>query len=542
MTQRADKQNQPQPRSLDIRRSNGELLRLNNSFGLQRSIGNRAVQSLFQVNDQGFEAPTDGAALTRLTHPVSHRPVSSPRVNLQAKLTVNAPGDMYEQEADRVAEQVMRTSDSQVQRKCTCEGSKCSKCENQKVDQQVQTKRIEGDFSGKMIAPPAVNEVLHSSGQPLDSSTRAFMESRFGHDFGPVRVHTSQEANNAAAAISARAFTTGYHIVFGAGTYAPLTASGRGLIAHELAHTLQQTGSAVAGSERPTGKPATVGRQTSQPANTTEQSESPVEGRGQSSVPQLIQRAPDPEKTGPAAPSASAGAGGLDVEFNAFIPGSLGNSFDSFPYPKDLGNQTSFEAALKGVKGTWLKEPGSFSGNNTGAWHFATDNRGFGGGSHRLGFAGRIVRAVIGSLAKAADIFNHTTSGSEHVRWKHTGIFTSKGETGSIDGPYSKSATPKSKESHEDTAADESTVTTKCAANYPFAALSPDIDYKVTFNLKREASGKLRLRFEITKNKFPFYELLIGGKTVWNYSASDPGPTLTNLSSSDTVKSGDLFF
>jgi hypothetical protein len=83
-------------------------------------------------------------------------------------------------------------------------------------------------------------DVLREPGQPLDAAARAFVEPRFGHDFGRVRVHVGDRAEESAAALHARAYTLGNRIVFGAGQYAPATASGRMLIAHELTHVLQQ--------------------------------------------------------------------------------------------------------------------------------------------------------------------------------------------------------------------------------------------------------------------------------------------------------------
>ncbi len=71
--------------------------------------------------------------------------------------------------------------------------------------------------------PPIVHEVLHSPGQPLDPETRTFFESRFHHDFGCVRVHTDCRAAKSAQAVNALAYTTGWHVVFGAGRYAPWT-------------------------------------------------------------------------------------------------------------------------------------------------------------------------------------------------------------------------------------------------------------------------------------------------------------------------------
>jgi hypothetical protein len=91
-------------------------------------------------------------------------------------------------------------------------------------------------------APPAVDEALAESGQPLDSSTREFMETRFGHDFSRVRVHADARAAESARAVGARAYTVGADIVFGRGEYTPHTTAGRMLLAHELTHVVQQGG------------------------------------------------------------------------------------------------------------------------------------------------------------------------------------------------------------------------------------------------------------------------------------------------------------
>ncbi len=88
--------------------------------------------------------------------------------------------------------------------------------------------------------PPIVHEVLRSSGQPLDVTTRAFMEPRFGHDFNHVRVHTDARAARAARAVNALAYTVGNDIAFGKGQYAPDNTEGKRILAHELTHVLQQ--------------------------------------------------------------------------------------------------------------------------------------------------------------------------------------------------------------------------------------------------------------------------------------------------------------
>lgn len=127
-----------------------------------------------------------------------------------------------------------------VQRRCACGGipgpdGECAACKAKR--QALQNRTAE---SAPVQAPPIVHEVLRSPGQPLDSATRAFMEPRFGHDFSQVRVHTDARAAESAQAVGARAYAVGRNIVFSANQYSPKTWSGRQLLAHELAHTLQQ--------------------------------------------------------------------------------------------------------------------------------------------------------------------------------------------------------------------------------------------------------------------------------------------------------------
>ncbi|HEX7312765.1 MAG TPA: DUF4157 domain-containing protein [Pyrinomonadaceae bacterium] len=166
------------------------------------------------------------------------------RPPLQPKLTVSAPGDAYEQEADSISEQVMLMREPQLQRACAC-GGECAGCKTEESGEEeprVQTKRVGSGDPGHAEAPPVVNEVLRSPGQPLDASTRAFMEPRFGHDFSRVRVRTDAKAAESARAVNALAYTSMNNIVFGAGQYAPGTSEGRRLLAHELTHVIQQGG------------------------------------------------------------------------------------------------------------------------------------------------------------------------------------------------------------------------------------------------------------------------------------------------------------
>ena len=180
---------------------------------------------------RSHQAHADGQAVDRamvsgaagFSFDFSRIPVHAPApAVLQPKLAIGSRADVCEQEADRVADQVMAMPQAApgreplVQRSAPGEG-------------------------GTESVPEIVHDVLRSPGRPLDAVTRAFMEPRFGRDFSQVRVHADAEAAEAAASIHARAFTANRGIAFGAGQYAPQTQSGRGLLAHELTHVIQQS-------------------------------------------------------------------------------------------------------------------------------------------------------------------------------------------------------------------------------------------------------------------------------------------------------------
>ena len=102
-------------------------------------------------------------------------------------------------------------------------------------------KRAQAPDRASGEAPSIVNEVLRSPGQPLDASTRAYFEPRFGRDIGAVRVHADTKAAQAAQAVNALAYTVGQNVVFGGGQFAPRSEQGMRLLAHELVHVVQQT-------------------------------------------------------------------------------------------------------------------------------------------------------------------------------------------------------------------------------------------------------------------------------------------------------------
>lgn len=167
---------------------------------LQRNLGNRAVQSLFE----------SGA--------------------LQAKLKVGSPGDIYEQEADRIADEVMRMPEVGVR---TFDGGGGT----------VQTKKETGQGRGNVSDYAPRNIISGGSGQALSESVRRFFEPRLGgRDLSGVRVHADTGAGESASALNASAFTSGRDIYFGEGRYRPDTTVGKRLLAHELTHVVQQDG------------------------------------------------------------------------------------------------------------------------------------------------------------------------------------------------------------------------------------------------------------------------------------------------------------
>ena len=241
---------------------------------LQRSIGNQAVQRL----------------------------INAPYI--QTKLQVSTPGDPYEQEADRVADTVMRMPESPstqtpatrtpritplvqreielpdeddkeatlqtappiqrqmdsahvVQRLCKeCEGEKEREeqsggmvqrqsapeqaSDDNDAEEQVQSKATQS--AGPAVTTSVANNIraMNGGGSPLSNTTRAFFEPRFGVDFSQVRVHTDSRAADTSNSINAKAFTVGRNIAFGPGRYAPQSREGQQLLAHELTHIVQQ--------------------------------------------------------------------------------------------------------------------------------------------------------------------------------------------------------------------------------------------------------------------------------------------------------------
>ena len=174
--------------------------------------------------------------ITRFSFDLSAvRALPHPRA-IQMKRRGRAPGDAFEQEAEHIAGQVMGMPGA-VQPVNAVTGMPAQTCGSPLHPKALPIRGLNPNSPSPTTSPPTVPP---SQGRSLSPAAREFMEPRFGHPFGQVRVHTDDQAAQSADALSARAYTFGRHIVFGASQYAPETIMGRHLLAHELVHVLQQ--------------------------------------------------------------------------------------------------------------------------------------------------------------------------------------------------------------------------------------------------------------------------------------------------------------
>ena len=198
-------------------------------------IASHEMTAAFEIRRKK-QAPEHSAEPGAKPHAKSRRAMHGVPLFLQKKTTVNQSGDAFEQEAEHAAEKVMRmpaVGTHAVRGRISG---------NEGIAQRLRRNSAGFSSSERGTVPLAAHRALESGGQPLDSGARAFFEPRFGHDFSHVRVHTGTQAAEGARVLQARAYTTGNHIVFDAGEYAPSSDRGARLLAHELAHTVQQSG------------------------------------------------------------------------------------------------------------------------------------------------------------------------------------------------------------------------------------------------------------------------------------------------------------
>lgn len=214
---------------------------------LQRSMGHEHSVELDAQPSLDAQLPQISRFQQNFSR-VSVRSSSLPFI--QPKLKIGRPGDRYEQEADRVADQVMRTPNVKTAQsiKPVAPGHhallqrqpEVAEDKDEDEEEVVQTKPALGQTPS---VTPGLQTQLHAGGgQALPQRTREAMESRFHHDFKGVRVHSDRHAANLNHQMHAQAFTHGQHIYFGQGYYQPSTFRGQHLLAHELTHVVQQTG------------------------------------------------------------------------------------------------------------------------------------------------------------------------------------------------------------------------------------------------------------------------------------------------------------
>ncbi len=174
---------------------------------LQRTVGNQAVQRLLRLEIQ------------------------------QAKLRIGKPGDVYEQEADRVADEVMRMPEPEMQRQVEPEE------EDHKLDIQVKASHQTAKSELQVDEDLESNTSQQTWGDPISKEALTFFEPHMKHDFSRVRVHKDNEAVQMNRQLDARAFTHGMDIYFGGGQFDPGSLEGKRLLAHELTHLVQQSAS-----------------------------------------------------------------------------------------------------------------------------------------------------------------------------------------------------------------------------------------------------------------------------------------------------------
>jgi hypothetical protein len=281
---------------------------------LQRTIENQAERRVLKANTEDVKRDSGTTEIVRFGHDFSRIPIHTPAAGaIQTRLAINKPGDEYEQEADRIAEQMMRmveptpigSAPVAIQRKCAgCEDEEENAVPTERVPAVVTQppskaamtrpgalQGVEGEeeeyppvsqavvFRKAEFATPlttaesvaAITDRLggcRAGGEALPALTCQRMENAFGYDFSRVRVHRDAEAGEMSRQLSALAFTYGSHIYFGNGMYDPDGSSGKRLLAHELTHVVQQ-GQAVRQVRSGATGPATVGHDTSGAANRT---------------------------------------------------------------------------------------------------------------------------------------------------------------------------------------------------------------------------------------------------------------------------------
>ncbi|MEH1951244.1 MAG: DUF4157 domain-containing protein [Nostoc sp.] len=182
----------------------------------------------------------------------ARNPQSHPMPPIQAKLTIGEPGDRYEQEADRVASQVVQRINAPAsgvqsvqRRELIAPPIRSLKNQSEGFGEIHQLKPLiqrQNDSGGREATRELESSInrARAKGQPLEASLQRLIGQAMGADFSGVRVHTDAQSDQLNQSIQAKAFTTGQDVFFRAGAYQPGSKGGQELIAHELTHVVQQ--------------------------------------------------------------------------------------------------------------------------------------------------------------------------------------------------------------------------------------------------------------------------------------------------------------
>ena len=188
----------------------------------------------------------------RRSQPSSGRTPFIPHRPVQFRPAVTGPSDPCEQEAERIAGAITAVSYAgpsrptgslvDVQMGLPPTPHRCLECDEDQAESghQFHADRNGGRMEASHALAPSLDPVVRDGGAPLDRAALLYFESRLGHDFSQVRVHTDVRADESARQVGARAYTTGSDVVFASGQYSTETPGGRRLLAHELVHVAQQ--------------------------------------------------------------------------------------------------------------------------------------------------------------------------------------------------------------------------------------------------------------------------------------------------------------
>jgi hypothetical protein len=233
----------------------GDMMKLANRVSF--SIGSLRMRMSFGAHRMSAHR-TDAVASAAARRPASRAPSSvliqrktsacpcgggCPSCRAASDLRVGAADDQLERQANAAAARVLQASGADA-------STAASAGRAEAAPSTLRRSGTSASAASGAPAPASVGSVLGSSGQPLDTASRAYFEPRFGTSFADVRVHAGPDAAQSAREIQARAYTAGSHIAFGAGAFAPSTGEGRELLAHELAHVVQQRAFAASHVQR----------------------------------------------------------------------------------------------------------------------------------------------------------------------------------------------------------------------------------------------------------------------------------------------------